>query len=484
MRTNVTRFLLALLMSLPVIASAQTGSRLIGSAFRGEINGEDMVLSDSMLYVFSGQRGGDLNTPELKFDRSYDWGMDFMGNLELQSGQARTYDVQDNKLTDTSIVMNVPNPFVTAYMRWSYDAVGRPTSRVWFSNGDSINYATYAYTSSGKLANHFYSSLTSGTWYNTTETYTYNAMDSLTDKVVNSDWLSYSFHWTYSPEGSLMHHEQLTPSGDLFLDYWYHPNGKLSATRAVGAQFGPQNDSVAYAWSAQFNTVMVISYNLLFGGGLPNSQRREVYDDQGRLIESINYQGDAPNFVPLSRVTTYWDGAGDPVVDSLFTWDGAMFVHLQSELRSYDAMGNRTERIVANRVGPDMIPVLREYSTYNAYGQITTTGTQDSLAGGFITTAEGRYYYEEFVTSVDELWMQSTLRAYPNPCDREVSIALSSGQVVRRVDVYDAAGRQYPMVATIRDQRVDLSTTALPAGVYAVRLLTDTGISSARVMVE
>lgn len=484
MRKYHTCSLLMLLMVLPTIAVAQNGSRLIGTAFRGTINGEPMVLSDSTRYEYSGQRGGDLTTPDLKFDRSFDWGVDFMGELELQSGRARSYDGQENMLTDTSIVMNVPDPYVTSYMRWTYDAEGRPTSRVWFSNGDSINYATFAYTSTGKPAVNFNSSLTNGTWYNITETYTYNAMDSLTDKVVDSDWLSYSFHWDYTPEGWLAHHEELTPSGDLFLDYWYHPNGKLLATRAFGGQFGPQNDSVAYAWNDQFDTVMISSYNLILGADLPVSQRREAYDNDGLLIESINYQGVAPDFVPQSRMTTQRDAGGNPIVDSLFAWNGMAFVHVQCEFRSYDDLGNRTERIVANRVGPDLVPVFREYATYNGFGQITSSGSQDTLAGDFITTAEARWYYEEFATSVEESSVASVLNAFPNPCTDAVWIPLAGEQVVRGVDVVDAAGRQHRVIAQVRDQGIELSTATLPTGAYVVRLRTEGGVFRSRVIVE
>lgn len=484
MRNYHTSSVLALLMASPAIVLAQNGSRLIGTAFQGTINGEPMVLSDSTRYEYSGQRGGDLTTPDLKFDRSFDWGLDFMGALELQSGRSRSYDGQENMLTDTSIVINVPYPYVTSYMRWTYDAEGRPTSRVWFSSGDSINYTTYAYTATGKPAVNFNSSLTNGTWYNTTETYTYNAMDSLTDKVVDSDWLSYSFHWDYTPEGWLAHHEQLTPSGDLFLDYWYHPNGKLLATRAFGGQFGPQNDSVAYAWNDQFDTVMISSYNLFFGADLPVSQRQEIYDDDGLLIESFHYQGDAPDFVPLSRLTTQRDGAGNPILDSLFTWNGMAFEHLQCEFRSYDDMGNRTERIVANRVGPDLVPVFREYATYNGFGQITSSGSQDTLAGAFITTAEARWYYEEFATSVEESSVASALNAFPNPCTDAVWIPLPDGPVVRGLEVVDAAGRQHRVSAQVRDQGVEISTAALPAGAYVFRLRTEVRVIQARVMVQ
>ena len=123
-----------------------------------------MVLSDSLQYTYSGTRGGDLTTPDVPFDRSYDWGLDVFNALERQSGQARTYDAADHALTDSSIVLNVPDPFVTGYLRWTYDVQGRPATQVGFQGADSVGFNSYTYTPTGKPAENFRSQLLGGTW--------------------------------------------------------------------------------------------------------------------------------------------------------------------------------------------------------------------------------------------------------------------------------------------------------------------------------
>ncbi|MFZ1657279.1 MAG: hypothetical protein WAT61_00520, partial [Flavobacteriales bacterium] len=64
-----------MMILIPVGIQAQTGSRLVGYAFRSLNPDQLMVLSDSLEYTYTGERGGDLTT-ELKFDRSYQWSFD------------------------------------------------------------------------------------------------------------------------------------------------------------------------------------------------------------------------------------------------------------------------------------------------------------------------------------------------------------------------------------------------------------------------
>jgi len=190
--------------------------------------------------------------------------LDAFNALELQTGHARAYDAADRALTDSSIVLNVPEPFVSDYLRWTYDSQGRTLTQVGFQGADSVGFNSYAYTVTGRPAQNFRSQLLGGSWYNTTEVFTYNAMDSLTDKVVTSDFLTYEFHWAYSPEGWLTHYEELTPSGDVHTVRYYHPNGKVLAVHTEGQEFGPQDDSTFYMWNATFDTVLVSVYNLFF----------------------------------------------------------------------------------------------------------------------------------------------------------------------------------------------------------------------------
>jgi len=45
---------------------AQTASRLVGYSFRGSVDDVPMVLSDSMSYLYSGTRGGDIFPLDLR----------------------------------------------------------------------------------------------------------------------------------------------------------------------------------------------------------------------------------------------------------------------------------------------------------------------------------------------------------------------------------------------------------------------------------
>jgi hypothetical protein len=174
MATMTIRSTLMMIL-IPVGIQAQIGSRLVGYAFRSMNAIQLMVLSDSLQYTYTGERGGDLTT-ELKFDRSYQWSFDQFNVFALHSGHSRAYDSNDLVLTDSSLTLNVAPPVVTDYFRWTYDGQGRPATQVQFVGSDSTSFSSYSYTPSGKPAVNFRSQLSGGIWYDTTEDYTYNAM--------------------------------------------------------------------------------------------------------------------------------------------------------------------------------------------------------------------------------------------------------------------------------------------------------------------
>ena len=391
----------------------------------------------------------------------------------------------DHALTDSSIVLNVPDPFVTGYLRWTYDVQGRPATQVGFQGADSVGFNSYTYTPTGKPAENFRSQLLGGTWYNTTEAHTYNTIDSLTDKVVTSDFLSYEFHWAFSPEGWLVHYEELTPSGNLFIDHYHHPNGKLLATHTHGQEFGPQDDSTFFSWNATFDTVLVSVYNLFFSATEPNTVYRYAYNTAGEQVEYIGYDLVGMVAVPSFRQATTRDANGHVLVDSTFTWDGSVFVHQANENFAYDADGHKLERILAHRVGIDMVPVFQQFWTYNALGQLTSTGDADTLGGAWVTSVLSRWYYEEYALGLAETALTNLLNVYPVPSDGEVTVTWArSGTAMKIVRVFDQQGRSVVSRSGLTGTSIALDLNGHAAGPYVIEVNDGTRIERRTIVLK
>jgi hypothetical protein len=483
-RAMRTKFQLVLLLSTTVtIGSAQSLSRLIASSFRSAQGEPQLVLLDSVFYTYSEGRGGDLTTPDLLYDESFHWQRS-NGTFTLIDGHARLYNALDQVAVDTSFAFpRTPGAF--SFVRWTYDGQGRPSTEVWFSGVDSIFYRTRTYTPSGKPATVFVSQPYQGAWANTLTTFTYNAVDSLTDRVVVSDFLSYAFRWRYSPEGWLVRYEEDTPSDPLAVDYYYYPNGKLMAQRdSAGAQPWMM-DSTFYTWNSTFDTVVVDGYNGQFGFEQPNSRTRLAYDASGRQVERIPYEFVGNTWVPQSRQASTYTPFGALSVDSFFTWTGSAFAHALNETYTYAPDERILERVVHMNDNGTLVPVSRGTWTYNTYGQLVRTTQDDTLAGSWHTVGDQRYYYEEYAAGVAEGMRPSELRVFPNPAEDRVRCLLPEG-VPGTVTfaLYDAGGKRQPLRTQGSGQERVLHFEDAAPGLYLLEVTAGTWRRTVRIVLR
>jgi hypothetical protein len=460
-------FLTLLLATTAAAGAAQPASRLIATSFRAEQGEPQLVHLDSTYYTYSGERGGDLTSVDPLFDRSYHW-QRTNGSLSFTDGHVRFYNGLDQVVVDTSLQFPLA-PWAFSFVRWTYDEQGRPATEVWFSGSVSVFFRERTYTLSGKPATLFVSQPYEGAWANTTTTFTYNDVDSLTDRVVQSDFLSYAFRWRYSPEGWLVRYEEDTPSDPRFVDHYYFPNGKPMARRdSAGAQPW-MIDSTFNDWNSTYDTVTVDDYNGQFGFEQPNGRARLAYDSFGRRIERVAYEAIAGTWVPLSRHATTYTAFGALSVDSFFTWNGAAFEHAMNETYSYAPDGQLLERVVTMDVDGTMVPVSRGTWTYNSYGQLTRATNEDTLGGGWRILGDQRYYYEEYVVGVSEDPSSFELVLYPNPATDRVCCTVPAGMAATvRFEWYDTTGKPIPIRSQGNGREYTVFVEGLASGVYIV----------------
>ncbi len=86
---------------------------------------------------------------------------------------------------------------------------------------------------------------------------------------------------------------------------------------------------------------------------------------------------------------------------------------------------------------------------------------------------------EEQVLATD-----NDLLVYPNPAQDWINVHLNGSAVMRSVDLYDAAGRCMYQSGDVVLEKTRVSTNQWPAGLYMLRVQTDTGVLTKKIYIQ
>ena len=81
---------------------------------------------------------------------------------------------------------------------------------------------------------------------------------------------------------------------------------------------------------------------------------------------------------------------------------------------------------------------------------------------------------------VPDVDIASTLKIWPNPAHDVVTV---EGEGVCRVELYDMVGRLVAVKSAESESCCAVSVSQLPAGIYMMKVYTDTGVSQTRKVV-
>lgn len=103
-----------------------------------------------------------------------------------------------------------------------------------------------------------------------------------------------------------------------------------------------------------------------------------------------------------------------------------------------------------------------------------------------VTVTPGEDTVDDLISSVNEAQVLRTeVKMYPNPTTGDFSIALgNSGVKITRIDLFDYTGRLVQSVAGSQDWKQTVNLNGVSQGLYTVRLSTDNGQASQRLLVK
>ena len=419
------RMNLLLTLAIPVLlaqtSSAQTMSRLIGSATWTN-NGATFMYSDSASYSYSGNRGGDLNH-FLMYDNytTYTWNDTAYLNSSLN---VCTYDTLNNQTSSTD------ENWDTATASWVLE-----DKTLYFYTGSTLNNSIFQLYSSG--------------WVNSSENvFTYSG-GALT-KMTTLAWNNLTSSWdptsatTYAYDGS----GNLTAQ----IDYSYS-NVTMTYT---------ETDQYNYTYNSanQMLTQVYATYNTGLLTTVPSYMYTNTYDTLGDMLTTL-YQ-------------TYNASTAAYVNVSMKIFGNFISTNPQLEIdQNWDTIG-----------GGSFDTVMEFVKSYNSFNQLTTSIGESWHAGGFWEFQPGNpeynYYYQTVSTSGIKNVAENTgsVNVFPVPAQNVMNLNITWNEPqIATVAIYDMSGRIIRQWTT--NQTAQYSSTVpvnnLAAGNYIISVTGNDG---------
>ena len=95
----------------------------------------------------------------------------------------------------------------------------------------------------------------------------------------------------------------------------------------------------------------------------------------------------------------------------------------------------------------------------------------------------GVFFINGIPTKTVELIDESSVQVFPNPVSEMLNVQLSSELHPEAVEIFDLMGRRV-IFSEMKNSNLDLNVSRLPHGVYILKVITEEGIGSKRIIVE
>ena len=416
---------------------AQTSSRLIAEA-------DSSQFYDSVYYVYSGGRGGDL-THTMKYDRSFS--ITPLGTDTQKLATWQTFDSHNNLLTFIERITE-PGCGIPGFVDVSKD------SNLYDVHNNLIASYTFEGTS------------TPGTWVPQDSTfYSYDSRNNLIVSLkpgVQKDSL------VYDAGNNLL---------TQILFYWDGGKGRWveSGSSTYTYSGGLLQSNYNYVWIMTDSTFVTYSGTLYY------------YNSSNKLIKQVQLQTDPFATIPGTLVykqvdSNLYDAANDMTYSYHAQYDAfGKTWQYSRDSNEYGATHN-----LAEDAQQTYDPVAKRYGTatqlsykYNSFSQTTQAHSETfvSAIGGNYTR---RYYYELYTpTAVAAVTAGKVeINVFPNPASTTLNLHVQWNDAQPfTIAIYDMQGRllrQWGEEKT-KDYSKQIPVSALPAGNYILKVLGENG---------
>jgi hypothetical protein len=131
-------------------------------------------------------------------------------------------------------------------------------------------------------------------------------------------------------------------------------------------------------------------------------------------------------------------------------------------------------------------PMLAATCDIHAIGDIFELKAALDSLGAYANIELAEYYYIDPIVSVDEVSpMPGNIKIYPNPASGIVQVATGDNSTIEQLEVYDLTGKRilysYGKDAT---SSAAMDVTKIPKGIYVLKIETQKGILSQKIVIR
>lgn len=422
--------------------STATASRLIAAA-SDEYNGSNFIPWDSSFVTYSGQRGGDLNSDDLKFDNGTAWYNNTGGGLEEVGKYTQTFDMYDNILS-------------TIIKEWNGTAFvnSEGTVHTYDGNGNMLTETEIEWNTGTNSWDSIYKYV-----------YTYDVNNKLIDEMgMSGNGSSWDNEYRFV--------NNLDVNGNVILNVYLNWNAGTSTWDSMNKQH--------YA----FNTD-----NLEIEAWF-ESWQMSAWQKTGRNLTTYNTTD-----LPLTRTSQSWNGSNwvdvmiitntytnDDLVNSLEQYANGN--NFKNEINTFDGNHNILSAIKQNWVSASWVNDRKMEYTYNSFNQAITNIEYRWISNAWghgAANFRARYYYETFNTGVNDSKLDNSFKVYPIPAQSFVRVEKTWAQptdfIVSVTDMQGRLIRTYSEKGTTNYTKT-IDVSQLSAGNYFIKIAATGGKAS------
>ncbi|MGI6718429.1 MAG: T9SS type A sorting domain-containing protein [Bacteroidales bacterium] len=295
-----------------------------------------------------------------------------------------------------------------------------------------------------------------------------------------------------------------------YIEYTYDENNNR-ITRTNYNNFGDEGFFMGGIYHYQYDENNRLTYwEMYFAGDDYFSQCGTLtYNNDGLLVEEV---ADAIDFMTgilgkSWKLKYMYDGNNNLVKSEQYMWTGNTWQYSTSEVYTFD---NNNNCLVWDHYVGNNITDRNEYSYDNTYtydqivypenpesiigkavpmaaNMVTTKKwyTEDDTSMELVYVCDFNYIYDEVPSSIDNcLLAASNVRIYPNPASETLNVLLSNDNIISKVELLDASGKNVYTLQNINRNNCSLDINSLDKGMYIINITTSRGIIADKVIVK
>jgi len=237
-------------------------------------------------------------------------------------------------------------------------------------------------------------------------------------------------------------------------------------SKGIDYLYDSKNNLTSILWQSWNGTTWVNSYKNLC-----------TYDANNNLTSELDQNWNGSGWVNSHKyLSTY--NANNYLTNELDQdWNGSVWVNTDQYTYSYNVNNNFTSELSQTWNGTTWVNSTQYTSTYDAsnFEKSYSRKNWDS-SGAKITDGDSSYYYYHTVLGIYEFTSNfNTLKIYPNPAKDNITLELSEAIKESNLAIIDIDGQQL-ITRQITSPKTQLDISALPNGVYFVRLTSEKSV--------